>query len=111
MTLRRLAKRGIGVLVTLIPLLGAVAAQAQDRARDLPRYEASHRHRTAMEAGCLADEVVSGPQCVKKCQGGFRLDLVARPPECVGLKSDAKYVPPKPEYTPPTGRTQGAAGS
>jgi hypothetical protein len=77
----------------------------------MPRYEPSQRVRTALEVGCLADEVVNGPRCVKKCQADFRLDLAARPPACVGVKAEAKYIPPKPEYVPPKTPPKGAQGS
>jgi len=100
------SRLAIALLVT-----GNCAALAQPPSRDMPRYEASQRPRMALEAGCLPNEVNRGAWCVKKCQADFRLDLAARPPTCVGVKAEAKYVPPRPEYIPPKAPPKGAAGS
>jgi hypothetical protein len=92
-------------------LLAASVALPQARAQGpTPRYEPSQRLR-ALE-GCMKDEVMNGAYCVKKCQDEFRMDLATRPPSCIGLKSDVKRVPPKPEYeTPKTPAKPGAPGS
>jgi len=71
-------------------------AQGKD---GLPRYEPTQRLRTALDT-CLKDEVMSGPQCVKKCQPGFQLDAKAKKPVCVGLKPSAKYTPEEPKWKP-----------
>jgi hypothetical protein len=60
----------------------------------MPSYEPSQRMR--LLEGCMKDEEPNGPNCVKKCQPDFRLDLQKRPPVCVGVKRDAKYTPPPP---------------
>jgi hypothetical protein len=74
-------------------------------------YEPSQRLRTGLET-CLADEVMNGPNCVKKCQGDFKLDLTSRPPICFSSRPDAKYDPPKPTFTPPDRKLpQGAPGT
>jgi hypothetical protein len=74
-------------------------------------YEPSQRLRTAIET-CMKDEVMNGPNCVKKCQDGFALDLNTRPPVCVSNRPDAKYVPPQPTFTPPDRKLpQGAKGT
>jgi hypothetical protein len=74
-------------------------------------YEPSQRLRTAIET-CMQDEVMNGPNCVKKCQEGFSLDLTSRPPVCVSTRPDAKYVPQQPTFTPPDRKLpQGAKGT
>jgi hypothetical protein len=72
-------------------------ALAQDKR--VTHYEPSQRVRTGIEV-CMKDEVMSGANCVKKCQKDFRLDLTTRPPLCIATRPDAKYVPVKPSYTP-----------
>ena len=88
---------------------GVVVAFAAAAQSAMPRYEPSTRIRLSGEAGCLRDEVANGPMCVKKCQADFRLELESRPPACVGTKRDARYEPPKPEYTPPAKPPAGGA--
>jgi hypothetical protein len=63
-------------------------------------YEPSQRLRTGMET-CMKDEVMSGANCVKKCQEDFKLDVSVRPPICFSNRPDAKYDPPKSTFTPP----------
>lgn len=70
-------------------------------------YEPSQRMRTALET-CMKDEVSvpDRPNCVKKCQPNFRLDMPkGKAPVCVATSAAAKlpaktsppvWVPPKP---------------
>jgi hypothetical protein len=73
------------------------------------RYEPSQRLR--LLEGCMKDEVMNGPHCVKRCQQDFRMELGGKTPQCIAVKADAQYVPPKPEYeTPKTPPKPGAPG-
>ena len=58
------------------------------------------RLRTAID-NCLKNEVLREAHCVRKCAEGFRMDLSGKKAICVGLKSDARYTPPEPNYKPP----------
>ncbi|MBK6982913.1 MAG: hypothetical protein IPH30_16350 [Betaproteobacteria bacterium] len=89
----RLAIASIAVLAAGL----APAAGAQGR---MPTYEPQQRLRTALDV-CGKNEVMRGAYCVRKCAADFRMDLAAKPPKCVGLKADATYTPPQPNYTPP----------
>ena len=77
--------------------LAAASWDAGAQARSV--YAPSTRVRLPAEAGCMKDEVVNGVACVKKCQADFRLDLESKPPVCIATKAEAKYDPPKPEFT------------
>lgn len=66
----------------------------------MPTYEPQARLRTSLDM-CLKSEIVREAYCVKKCAAGFRMDLTRKNPVCVGLKADATYTPPKPNYVPP----------
>ena len=74
-------------------------------------YEPSQRLRTALDT-CMKDEVMNGANCVKKCQGDFKMDLTSRPPICFSNRPDAKYEPPKTSgWVPPTQKVpQGKKG-
>lgn len=85
----------------LIASCAAVALAAVAQADQMPRYEPSQRVRLPAEAGCMKDEVSREAFCVKKCQADFRLEWNGPKASCVGLKVDARYQPPKPEYVPP----------
>ncbi len=87
--------------VALFVLAGAFpsAEVLGQPAKGPPRYEPSQRARTPLDT-CLRDEVMNGPHCVKKCQPGFRLELAARPPTCIGLKNDAVHIPSPPAWKP-----------
>ncbi len=102
-------KRAILTVVALVAGLAAVPpAFAQGKA--LPKYEPTQRQRTALDT-CLKDEVMNGPNCVKKCQADFRLDLKGKKPVCVAVKPDAKYVEVAPTWKPPAKRpASGAQG-
>ena len=66
----------------------------------MPSYEPPQRLRSPLDT-CLRDEVLREAYCVKKCADGFRMDASAKTPRCEGLKPDAKYTPPQPNYKPP----------
>ena len=103
-------KRNIEVAAVLLAALAAAPAFGQGGGA-MPKYEPSQRARTALDT-CLKDEVMNGAWCVKKCQKDFRLDLQARPPACIGLKSSARYEPPEPTWKPPAQpMPRGAPGS
>jgi len=90
-------------------LLAASMALPQAAAQSGRLYEPPQRMR--LLEGCMADEVMNGAYCVKKCQEGFRLEMSGPKASCVAVKSDAKYVPPKPEYeAPKTPPKPGAPG-
>jgi hypothetical protein len=73
-------------------------------------YEPSQRSKTVLES-CLKDEVMNGPNCVKKCQPDFRLDLTSRPPLCIATRPNARYEPIVRPTLPPRERAgKGAAG-
>jgi hypothetical protein len=100
-------RRAILVMTLVAAPMALPPAHAQGSG---PRYQPSQRMR--LLEGCMKDEAMNGPNCVKKCQADFRLDLNAKPPVCIGTKADAKYVPPKPEYqTPATPPKPGNPGS
>jgi hypothetical protein len=93
-----------GVLLAAAFAAGSAAAQSR-----LPRYETSSRLRLPAEVGCMKDELMHGPSCVKKCQENFRLEFEGKVAVCIGLKADARYEPPKPEFTPPPPRQTGGS--
>jgi hypothetical protein len=93
----------------LAAALAVVAGSAFAQSR-MPRYEPSTRVRLPAEVRCMSDEVEHGAACVKKCQADFRLDLEAKPPACIGTKVDARYEPPKPEFTTPAPKGGSPAG-
>jgi hypothetical protein len=96
------------MMVTGLAASPPVPAQQQKKGA---YYEPSQRLRTGIET-CMADEVMNGANCVKKCQGDFKLDLTSRPPICFSSRPDAKYDPPKPTFTPPDRKLpQGAQGT
>jgi hypothetical protein len=91
------ARAGLAAAIALAGLAAMPPALGQKPTRV---YEPSSRLRTAIES-CMKDEVMNGANCVKKCQPDFRLDLATRPPTCYALKPEAKYVPPKVEFSTP----------
>jgi|GEM_PF-3394794 len=93
MRTRQLAVASITILAAGL----APVAQAQGR---MPAYEPQQRQRTALDT-CGKNEVMREAMCVRKCEADFRMDFSAKTPRCVGLKADAKYTPPVPNYRPP----------
>lgn len=101
MSARRLAIAAIAVLAAgLAPVAGA----------QMPTYEPQRRLRTALDA-CGKNEVMREAYCVRKCAADFRMDLSAKTPKCVGLKADAKYEPPQPNFVPPARRAAPKPGA
>jgi hypothetical protein len=88
-----------GVAVALMLVAAPMALPPAHAQGSGARYEPSQRMR--LLEGCMKDEVANGPNCVKRCQADFRLDLNVRPPVCIATKTDARYTPPKPEYQAP----------
>lgn len=104
-----MAHRTVVAMVMVTGLAALPPALAQERR--ITHYEPNVRVRIGLET-CLKDEVANPPNCVKKCQPGFRLDLTSRPPLCIATQTDAKFVPTKPGYvTPDKPLAKGASGS
>jgi hypothetical protein len=93
--------RGIVAVMALAAgLAGIPPALGQGQQKPTRVYEPSSRVRIGLDT-CRKDEVEHGPNCVKKCQPDFRLDVTTRPATCYALRPEARYVPPKVEYSTP----------
>lgn len=103
-----MARGTVAIMALVAGLAGIPPALGQKPTRV---YEPSTRPRIGLET-CMNDEVSHGPNCVKKCQPDFRLDLTTKPVTCYALRPEARYVPPTPGYsTPEKPLPKGAPGS